>query len=69
MPSLIRLVTGAVGGVGVAIATGAGFLVVRGPFLGGELLAPKWLLVALGAFVVGVTVAAWGVTRTVRLRS
>jgi len=64
---VVKAVVGAVGGVGLAVTLGAGYLVVRGPFLGGPTLAPRALLATLGAFVVGVTVAAWGLTRYARL--
>ncbi|WP_251343148.1 hypothetical protein [Haloplanus halophilus] len=67
MTSVVRLVAGTVGVVGLAVVLGSGYLVVRGPFLGGPTLAPRALLATLGAFVVGVTVAAWGATRYARL--
>jgi len=65
--SLVRLVAGATGAVGLAVALGAGYLIVRGPFLGGSLLAPRPLLATLGAFIVGIVVMAWGITQYVRL--
>jgi hypothetical protein len=64
--SPIELVAGTVCGLGFAVTIGSGYLVVRGPFLGGPTLAPRPLLVALGAFVVGITAAAWGGTRYAR---
>jgi hypothetical protein len=64
--SPIRLVAAAVCGLGLAAALGSGYLVIRGPFLGGPTLAPRPLLVALGAFVVGVAAAAWGGSRYAR---
>ncbi|SDZ75545.1 hypothetical protein SAMN04488065_0060 [Haloplanus vescus] len=66
MTSLVKRVVGAVGGVGLAVALGAGYLIVRGPFLDGATLAPRPLLAALGAFIVGVAIAAWGLTRYAR---
>jgi hypothetical protein len=66
--SPVRVLAGAVCAVGLAVALGAGYLVVRGPFLGGPTLAPRPLLVALGAFIVGVTAAAWGGTKYARAR-
>ena len=67
MSSVVKLVAGIVGVLGLVVTLGAGYLVVRGPFLGGPTLAPRPLLATLGAFVVGVTVAAWGATRYARL--
>ncbi|MFB6102441.1 MAG: hypothetical protein ABEJ73_07730 [Haloplanus sp.] len=66
MSSLVEVVGGAAGVAGLVVALGAGYLVVRGPFLGGPTLAPRPLLVALGAFIVGISVAAWGATRYAR---
>jgi hypothetical protein len=65
--TIVRLVAGATGVVGVAVALGAGYLIVRGPFLGGPTLAPRPLLATLGAFIVGVAVMAWGITQYARL--
>jgi len=49
------------------VATGlSGFLVVRGPLLGGEVLEPQPLLVATGSFLVGIIVFAIGGTKFVR---
>ena len=67
MTGVVKAVAGVVGGVGLVGALGAGYLVVRGPFLGGPTLAPRALLATLGVFVVGITVAAWGLTRYARL--
>lgn len=67
MTTIVRLVAGATGVVGVAVALGAGYLIVRGPFLGGPTLAPRPLLATLGAFIVGVAVMAWGITQYARL--
>ncbi|ELZ26059.1 hypothetical protein C474_20201 [Halogeometricum pallidum JCM 14848] len=53
--------------VGLAVTAGTGYLLVRGPFLGGALLEPVPLMVALGGFVVGVVVLAWGATRAARV--
>ncbi|MDS0298727.1 hypothetical protein NDI76_08225 [Halogeometricum sp. S1BR25-6] len=49
--------------VGLLLTTGTGYLLVRGPFLGGALLEPTPLLGALAGFVVGVVVFGWGATR------
>lgn len=47
-------------GVGLALVTGAGYFVFRGPFLGGEALAAGPTLVAVGVFIVGLIVLALG---------
>ncbi|WP_251330308.1 hypothetical protein [Haloplanus pelagicus] len=67
MTSVVGRAAAVVGVVGLVVALGTGYLVVRGPFLGGATLSPRPLLATLGAFVVGVTVAAWGMTRYARL--
>jgi hypothetical protein len=46
--------------LGLVATSTTGYLVVRGPFLGGPTLAPRLLLVALGAFIVGLVVLALG---------
>lgn len=63
MTSPLKLAAGVVGAAGSAVALVAGALVVRGPFLGGPTLDSVPLLATLGAFVVGVAAAAWGITR------
>lgn len=45
---------------GVLTTSLTGYLIVRGPFLGGPTLAPRLLLVAVGAFIVGLVVLALG---------
>jgi hypothetical protein len=67
MASVSKVVTGLVGGTGLTVSLGAAYLVVRGPFLGGTLLSPPALLASLGGFLVGVAMAAWGLTRYRRL--
>lgn len=52
--------------VGLAVAAVTGYLVVRGPFLGGPLLAPVPLMVATGGFVAGLIVLALGGTKVAR---
>jgi hypothetical protein len=49
--------------VGLSITLGAGYLIVRGPFLGGAALEPVPLLGTLGVFVVGIIVLTWGMTK------
>jgi hypothetical protein len=65
--SLAKLVAGVVGAVGLVVSLGAGYLVVRGPFLGGPTLASRPLLATLTVFIVGVAVFAWGITQYARL--
>lgn len=65
--SLAELVAGITGAVGLAVTLGSGYLIVRGPFLGGPILAPRPLLATLAVFVVGVAVFAWGITQYARL--
>lgn len=67
MTSIVRLVAGTTGAIGLVVALGAGYLIVRGPFLGGPMLAPAPLLATLGAFIVGIVVMAWGLTQYARL--
>ncbi|MFB6167423.1 MAG: hypothetical protein ABEJ43_01095 [Haloferacaceae archaeon] len=51
-----------------AVVTGVtGFLVVRGPFLGGQALDPQPLLAAAGAFVVGIIVLTLGGSKLGRM--
>ena len=52
--------------LGATVTGATGFLVVRGPFLGGAALDPQPLLVATGAFVVGIIVLTLGGTKLVR---
>lgn len=52
--------------VGAAVTGVTGFLVVRGPFLGGQVLEPRPLLVATGGFVVGIIVLTLGGTKLAR---
>ncbi|ADQ67397.1 hypothetical protein GL213_09100 [Halogeometricum borinquense] len=55
--------------LGLIVTLGTGFLLVRGPFLGGTLLKPVPLMLALAGFVVGIVVLTWGATRTVGVGS
>jgi hypothetical protein len=65
--SVAKTVAGVVGAVGLVVTLGAGYLVVRGPFLGGQRLAPRPLLATLAVFIVGVAIFAWGITQYARL--
>jgi hypothetical protein len=49
--------------VGLSITVGSGYLIVRGPFLGGAALEPVPLLGTLGVFVAGIIVLTWGMTK------
>ena len=51
--------------VGAAATLGTGYLVVRGPFLGGPTLDPVPLFAVLGGFVVGIVVTTWAAVRAV----
>jgi hypothetical protein len=64
---VLAYVYGFVTFVGLALTVGTGYLLVRGPFLGGALLEPVPLMLALAGFVVGVVVLAWGATRAARV--
>ncbi|KAB1196374.1 MULTISPECIES: hypothetical protein [Haloferax] len=50
-------------GVGLGLAMGTSFLIVRGPFLGGPTLDPFPMMGALAMFIVGIIVVSWGTTR------
>lgn len=54
---------GLVTAVGLSVTLGSGYLIVRGPFLGGAALDPVPLLGTLGVFVVGIIVLTWGLTK------
>lgn len=59
---VVTYVYGLVTAIGLAATLTTGFLLVRGPFLGGALLDPIPMLVALCGFVVGIVVLTWGAT-------
>lgn len=61
--TLDALVGGLALTVGATVTLAAGYLVVRGPFLGGPVLDPPLLIAALGVFLVGFFVASWGMVR------
>ncbi|MFB6281372.1 MAG: hypothetical protein ABEH40_05090 [Haloferacaceae archaeon] len=56
----------AVAAAGLAVGLVAGYLVVRGPFLGGPALDPVPLLAATGAFIAGTIAATLGATKAAR---
>jgi vacuolar-type H+-ATPase subunit I/STV1 len=49
--------------VGLAVTLVSGYLIVRGPFLGGRPLEPLSLFGAFGAFVAGIVLFSWGSTK------
>jgi hypothetical protein len=53
---------------GLAATLYTGYLIVRGPFLGGPRLAPQPLMWALGGFVAGIVVLAFGANALSRVR-
>ena len=59
--------TVALAGATTTLATG--YLVVRGPFLGGPALEPMPLFAALGGFLVGIVVTTWAATRAANVGS
>jgi hypothetical protein len=61
----VALVFLAVSLLGLGVSLGTGFLIVRGPFLGGPTLQPVALFVALGGFVVGIVAFSWGGSKSV----
>ncbi|MFC7203697.1 hypothetical protein ACFQJC_09235 [Haloferax namakaokahaiae] len=60
---VVRLFLTVVSSIGLGIALGSSFLIVRGPFLGGPALDPFPMMGALAAFIVGIVVTSWGTTR------
>lgn len=57
-----------VGLLGLAVDGWGGLVVVRGPFLGGELARGTTILLALVAFVVGPSLVALGSWKAIRAR-
>ncbi|EMA03608.1 hypothetical protein [Haloferax denitrificans] len=58
-----RLFFSLVTSVGLGLAAGTAFLIVRGPFFAGPSLAPFPMMAALAVFIVGIVVLMWGSTR------
>ena len=54
---------------GATTTLAAGYLVVRGPFLGGPALEPVALFAALGGFLVGIVVTTWAAVRAASVGS
>jgi hypothetical protein len=54
-------------GVGLGLTMGAGYAVVRGPFLGGARIEGTALLVAVAAVLVGMLALALGGTKLVKV--
>jgi hypothetical protein len=61
----VRVVFGTVGVVGLAATLVAGYLIVRGPFLGGPVLPPRTLMVTLGGFLAGILLTLWGGSKAI----
>jgi hypothetical protein len=55
--------------VGLAVTLGSGYLIVRGPFLGGPALDPVPLFGSFGAFVLGIVLFSWGSTKALGIGS
>lgn len=53
--------------IGLGVTTTTGYLVIRGPFLGGATLPPQPLIFVLGAFLVGIVVLALGGSKLARV--
>lgn len=58
-----KLLGGATALFGLAVTALGGWLLVRGPFLGGPALEPTAMVAALTAFLVGVVVFFGGLVR------
>lgn len=55
--------------LGLAAMLVMGYLIIRGPFLGGPLLSGVELFGALGGFLVGIIAFTWGGARAVDVGS
>lgn len=63
---IVSMMWSVVCAVGLVLTLWTGYLVVRGPFLGGEAAEPVTLMLLLGGFVVGIVVFALGGTKLAR---
>lgn len=54
-----------VAGIGLGVLLGTGYLIIRGPFLGGAPLSNTNLMLALGGFFLGLFGFSWGLARLV----
>ncbi|ESS07092.1 MAG: hypothetical protein A07HB70_00651 [uncultured archaeon A07HB70] len=61
-----RLFWGTVTTLALAATGISGFLAVRGPLLGGEVLDPQPLVLAAGVFLIGIILVAIGGTKFFR---
>lgn len=66
---LFTLIWGSIAVVGLAGALVAGYLIMSGPFLGGQIVEPARLMVALAGFIVGLTAFALGGSKLARARA
>jgi hypothetical protein len=53
--------------VGLISSSVSGFMIVRGPFLGGPVLEPTRLMISSGVFLIGMIVFAIGGSKLVNL--
>ncbi|MFB6111135.1 MAG: hypothetical protein ABEJ35_01215 [Halobacteriaceae archaeon] len=56
-----------IGGLGLGLAMGTGYLILRGPFFGAPLLEPLALMVAVGGFFAGVFLFSFAAARFVNV--
>jgi hypothetical protein len=54
--------------VGIAATLGGGYLIMNGPFFGGEVMDPVSLMGALAGFVIGLVAFALGGSKLMRSR-
>lgn len=66
---ITTLVWSSIAMVGLAGALVGGYLIMNGPFLGGQTMSPTRLMVSLAGFIVGLTVFALGGSKLVRSRA
>lgn len=66
---ITTLVWSSIAVVGLAGALVAGYLIMNGPFLGGQVIGPTRLMVSLAGFIVGLTAFALGGSKLARSRA
>lgn len=52
-----------VAGIGLGVLLGTGYLIIRGPFLGGQPLSDTNLMLSLAGFFAGLFGFSWGAIR------
>ena len=65
---LHTLLWSVIASVGIAASLGGGYLIMSGPFFGGEVMNPVPLMGALVGFVVGLVAFALGGSKLMRSR-